>query len=436
MSANEDGKTEKEGSEFHHDGVLASGVKFARLHRMITACSILKRRAGFGASLILAAGMVCSGLAQGHATETGYVATLVGAPLIVFDPRRDACDGHDVPDAPLRAYRDAEGRISAFALHYENRRMRGSSLLTLKPDCSIVFRGTGNSDPKAYDDRSWIAATWTANGRHIHALAHHEFQAHGHKGRCAYAEYIKCWWNSILSLKSDDSGARFTKLDPLVMAATPFPSERGQGRHRGFFNPSNIVERNGAHFALIATTGWEGQPSGACLFRSEAIASGEWRAYDGKGFSARFGDPYREGAGKNPHCAVLPPFPAPIGGLARLRGKNIYLAVYQAQKGMPDGFGGNYPVSGFYLAASRDLLRWERPSLVHETATLYDPPCGTGVQRSYPVLIDEKSESRNFEDIGEEALLFYTEMRIDGCTQTSDRKLIARKVRISTFERE
>jgi len=30
--------------------------------------------------------------------------TLVGPPEVVFASRKDACDGHDVPDAPVRAF--------------------------------------------------------------------------------------------------------------------------------------------------------------------------------------------------------------------------------------------------------------------------------------------------------------------------------------------
>lgn len=384
--------------------------------------------------------LFCSVVTQAHAAEPRFVATPVGPPLIVFDPRRDACDGHDVPDVPLRAWRDRDGAIRAFALHYENRRMGGASLLALKPDCRVVFRGNDNSDPARYDDKSWIAATWTADGRIIHALAHHEFQAHRHKGRCAFPEYIRCWWNAILALHSENGGEDFAKTRAPVVAATPFPSESEQGRHRGFFNPSNIVEKDGWLHALIATTGWNaaprraGQQGGACLFRM-AKSGGEWRAFDGKAFSASFPDPYGATPPGQP-CRVLRPFPAPVGSVTRHRPSGAWLAVYQAAKGMPDGFGGVHAESGFYLSSSRDLLDWSPPSLVLETRTLYDSPCGTDALRSYPVLIDERAQTRNFEDIGDEALLFFSEMAVSDCRHSSERKLIARKVRISALPRE
>lgn len=408
--------------------------------------SVLKRRLPeslwFVVWFVLVVSLFCAITKQAWAAEQAFVATPVGEPVVVFDPKRDACDGHDVPDAPLRAWRSTEGAIHAFGLHYENRRLSGASLLHLKPECGVVFRGSGHADPAKYDDRSWITATWTQDGRTIHALVHHEFQANTHKGRCAYSEYMKCWWNSVLAVRSEDGGQTFTRSGPGVIAATPFPSEIEQGRHRGFFNPSNIIARDGFFYTLISTTGWGAQPGradqrgGVCLFRSADPAKGDWRAYDGKGFGARFPDPYSSDRPAAQACKVIAPFPAPVGALVRHRPSGSYLAIFQASQGTPDGFGGTFPTSGFYLAASRDLINWRPPSLVLETKTLYDSPCGANALNSYPVLIDGKAETRNFEDIGDEAQLFYAQMRIEGCNHTSDRKLIARKIRISTYIRE
>ena len=408
--------------------------------------SVLKRRLPdtlwFAAWVVLVFWLSYAVMTQAHAAEAAFVATPVGAPVVVFDPQRDACDGHDVPDAPLRAYRDSDGVIRAFGLHYENRRLSGPSLLTLKVECPVVYRASGDSEPRKFDDRSWITATWTPDGKVIHALAHHEFQAHRHKGRCRFEDYMKCWWNSILNIRSDDGGRSFRRSEPLVMAAPPFPSDQEQGRHRGFFNPSNIIAKDGAIYTLIGTTGWEASPGraaqagGVCLFRSADLVKADWRAFDGKAFFARFPSPYGTEIPRNQACRTLSPFPAPVGAIVRHRPSGTYLAVYQAAKGAPDGRGGSLAESGFYLSASANLLVWSAPTLVMPTRSYYDSACGADVVRNYPVLIDEKAESRNFEDIGAEALLFYSETRIAGCAHTSDRKLLARKIRISTFLRE
>jgi hypothetical protein len=378
-----------------------------------------------------------------QAETRALVLTPVGAVETLFEPKRQGCDGNDIPDAPLRAWRDSAGGISAFALHHENRRLFGSDFRNLTLDCAVVFRGRSASDPRRHDDKSWIAATWTPDGKVIHALVHHEFQANRHIGRCAFPDYIKCWWNSILGLRSGDGGRSFRKTEPAVIAASADPSETGQGRHRGFFNPSNIIEKDGAHYALIATTGWEGksgaprQSSGVCLFRNENIADATgWRAWDGIGFHAAFPDPYTARTRNTATCKPLAPLPAPIGSISRHRGSRLYVAVFQASAGMPDQGGGTYPKSGLWASTSRDLLVWSRPVLVRETKTLYDSPCGADVLRSYPNLVDPAATTRNFEDIGDEALLTWSEMRVDGCNHTHDRLLRAQRVRISSFVAE
>lgn len=379
--------------------------------------------------------LACFALIQPARAETRLVVTPVGPDILLFDTARQGCDGNDIPDMPLRAFRDADGRVAAFALHYENRRLSGPSIENLTLECPVVFRATRNSDPRRYDDRAWLAATYTEDGRTVFGLVHHEFQADAHKGRCAFPDYIQCWWNSVLAVVSRDGGRAFSRQSPVVMAASPAPSETGQGRHRGFFNPSNIIKQNGAVFSLIATTGWQGQASGVCLFRNTDLAQpGGWRAHDGKGFAARFPDPYGNDRPTGQTCQPVGPFPAPVGSVTRHRGTGLWVAIFQAKSGMPDGMGGQYAVSGFYAASSRDLLSWSPPSLVIETATLYDSPCGAGVLRSYPSLIDSAAQTRNFEDTGDTALLTFAEKRVDGCTVTHDRKLVARKVRISRME--
>lgn len=349
-----------------------------------------------------------------------------GPEEVVFEPKRDACDGHDVPDVPPRAYRDATGTIQMFALHYENRALKGSSLDKLKLDCKTVFRGTHNADPAAFDDKSWIAATWTNDGKTIHGLIHHEFQANTHPGRCSSKEYMSCWYNTILAIRSTDSGASFAKTARPVVASAPFPQNVEQGRHRGFFNPSNIVTDGVWHYMITSTTGWNGQPHGACLFRTDTIADPtRWRAYDGVDFSVRHVDPYREKTNPAATCMPIGPFPAPVGSITRHQPSGQWIAVYQAQK---DDKG--HTVSGIYAAASKDLKIWSDPRLVLATKTLYDNPCGGGYLNSYPTLIDRASPARNFDTTGDTADLYLSRLRVDGCKHTSDRQLVRMKVTV------
>ncbi len=366
-------------------------------------------------------------LAAGQTAPTAPV-KVDGPPRVVFDPALDACDGHDVPDVPARAFRDEKGQIALLAMHFENRALRGADFDSLKLDCQVVFRGSGSADPGAYDDRAWIAATWTEDGRRIAALAHHEYQGNTHPGRCALKDYMACWWNVVLALSSQDGGRTFAKARQPVVAAFPFGQEVGQGRHRGFFNPSNIVRGEDGYYMIASTTGWTGQDGGACLFRTaDPHDPAGWRAFDGTGFTVRFTDPY----GKPPPdplktCRTIAPFPAPVGSLTRHRPSGAWIAVFQAREN-----GADFPVSGFYVATSRDLKSWGAPRLVMAGKTLYDDPCGAGTLISYPSLIDRRAEGRNFDDTGDEAELYYAVLRVDGCTITSDRRLVRQGVKLA-----
>ncbi|MCJ2032488.1 hypothetical protein MKK50_24275 [Methylobacterium sp. J-043] len=360
--------------------------------------------------------------------------TLTGPERTIFSPARDACDGADVPDAPARAFRDASGQIAVYGLHYRNRALRGLDLDSLKIDCRVVLDSGEKPDPALYDDRSWITATWTEDGTNVAALLHHEYQANEHEGRCRSKVYMECWYNTVTAAFSRDGGRSFTRAaPPAVVAGAPFRQEEGQGRHRGFFNPSNIFGEGRFRYFLASTTGWDrpgsDQAAGVCLFRTERPDDPtSWRAWTGTGFTAAFPDPYRKTFKIADTCRPVGPFPAPVGAVVRHRGSGAWIAVFMAAKG------GAFPESGFYWSTSRDLLVWDVPRLLLAGATLYDDPCrAKGRLIAYPSLLDPGAKGRNFDDVGESALLTFATLRTEGCTITSDRDLVRRPVSIKVW---
>ena len=371
-------------------------------------------------------------IGPGAAAEPPLAAVTATGPLqVVFRAGDRPCGGVDVPDAPARAYRDADGEVVLFAPHYDNRPLRGPSLDRLTLDCRTALPSAGRPEPEAYDDRSWITATWTRDGRAVAALVHHEYQANTHPGRCRHPDYMACWYNTVIAAASRDGGRSFERpRRPVVVAGAPFGQDHDQGRHRGFFNPSNIFGHAGAAYMFAATTGWAGQPSGACLFRSaDPLDPGGWRAFDGQGFTVAARDPYRTKAPPPAACKPIEPFPAPVGGVVRHRGSGAYLAVFQAKAD-----GGRFPESGFYATASRDLVTWDKPRLILAGRTLYDDPCTSGPSLiSYPSLIDPQAEGRNFDDVGDSADLYYTRLRVEGCQVTSDRDLVRRRAAVKVW---
>ncbi len=353
--------------------------------------------------------------------------TLVGPAEVVFTPARDACDGDDVPDTSARAFRAADGSVTVLAMHTKNRALRGRDLDHLKLDCASPLPSAGNEDPARYDDASWITATWTEDGKRVDALVHHEFQANTHPGRCAIKDYMSCWYNTIVAATSEDGGRSFARArPPVVVAAAPFRQDVGQGRHRGFFNPSNIVAEGRHRYFLSSTTGWAGQGGGPCLFRTDTPGDPtSWRAHDGRAFTIRYVDPYRADPKPAP-CATIAPFPAPVGAVVRHRATGAWVAVFQAKAD-----GRAFPESGFYTTSSRDLLRWDAPRLLLAGRTLYDDPCTSGGRLiSYPSFIDPAAKGRNFDDVGDTADLFYATLQVEGCQVTSRRDLVRRRAAI------
>ncbi|WP_375465591.1 hypothetical protein [uncultured Methylobacterium sp.] len=362
--------------------------------------------------------------------------TLTGPPTVVFKAGRDACDGADVPDASARAFRDASGAVALFGMHYRNRALRGPDLDHLKLDCRVVLDSGEESDPKLYDDRSWITATWTGDGSAVAALVHHEYQANAHPGRCGFKTYEACWYNTITAAASTDGGRTFARTGPpVVVAGAPFRQDVGQGRHRGFFNPSNIFADGRWRYVFASTTGWDRpgeQEAGVCLFRTDRPADpSRWRAWTGTGFTAAFPDPYRT-APRGETCKPVAPFPTPVGAVVRHRATGAFIAVFMAKADAKAG--GAFPRSGFYWTSSRDLLTWDVPRLLVAGATLYDDPCtAPGGLIAYPALLDPAAQGRNFDDAGESAILTYATLRTAGCTITSDRDLVRRPVAIKVW---
>lgn len=351
----------------------------------------------------------------------------------VFDSATDKCAPVDMPDVNPRAYRAADGSIVMFALHFEARALRGTDFANLKIDCRVALHSKQEADPAAYDGRRYLTSTWTTDGKRVAALIHNEYHADHHPGRCLFKSDLQCWWNAVLSFRSDDGGATFTPSTPIVVAAAPFTQDVGQGRHRGFFSPSNMVGKDGYVYALVSTTGWEGQHFGACLIRNrDPLDSAGWRGFDGQGFTVRWRDPYRQKASYDqPVCKALEPFGFPVGAVLRHRGSGQWIALWEAPR-----IEGKFPTAGFYYATSRDLIGWSLPALLAAAPTMHQP-CGPGdgnrdgTVLSYPSMLDETAEGRNFDNAGDTPSLFYTRVKNNGCIPGAERVLMRQKVRIT-----
>jgi hypothetical protein len=372
---------------------------------------------------LLAAGLLATP-APARAQAPALAMVVAGPPVAVFAKARDACDPDDIPDAPARAVRLESGRVLLFAAHFRNRVSAGPDLLHLRHDCRIVLAGAESADPARFDDRSWIAATWTPDGHRLFAVLHDEFQGHRHVGLCPTGRYMECWYNALTLAASPDGGASFARLPGLV-AALPYRYDQLVGSHHGYFNPSNIVSLDGALYMTVFATRAEAQAPGNCLLRTDDIADpGAWRAWDGMSFGARFIDPYRERA--EPARHVCTPVGTgqlrwPVTSLVRHAPSRLFVATMQ--DGARNG--------GVWYATSADLLRWSMPARLMPATGLGAWQTGDPPPLAYPSVLDPAGTDANFQTVGAAPLMYAT--RFNGVTPGHpgmDRDLIAIPLRI------
>ena len=345
-----------------------------------------------------------------------------GPPETVFSWREAHCADNDYPDAPFRALRLADGRVLGFSAHYDNRRLLGNDLNSLQRDCAVVFAGNGSPNPEDYSDRVWISSIWSDDGRTVFALGHDEFQAHLHPGRCRFTTYIACWWNAIVLLRSDDSGRNFVRVGERPVASLPVRQDVDQGHNRGFFEPSNIVKRDGLYFVIIHAGPEGAQRVGSCLFRTQDLSRPEaWRFFDGEAFSANV-DPYRDDVSDAKPCAPLQGLKGVVGSVSYVPKWSLYIAI--------SSFGSSGGAdSGFYYSVSRDLLHWSEGRLFLALPTPWNAACGQD-RFAYPSLVDPDSPSKNFDVVGDDPDLYFVRQHVDGCRGTPQRDLVRLKVRL------
>ncbi len=346
-------------------------------------------------------------------------------PTAVFSWARDRCETWHIPDAPARAFRGADGEIRLIAAHNRNRVMRGPDLQSLRVDCRIVFRGADADAPESYDDKLWLSATWTEDGRTIHALAHAEFHGQRRPALCPIAQYMACWRNQMIHVVSGDGGESFIRHGVALVAGIPYRFDGAAGKRSGYFEPSNIFRHGDGLYAFVWAEGYEAQKRGACLLRTTDIADpGAWRAWDGKGFTVVFRDAYRDtiAAPARHVCQPIPRLDGVVASVSRHRATGEFIAIFASnRRKTPD----SAPQPGIWYATSSDLLTWTEPRLLRALPLMWAFTCGERAVWAYPSLLDPQSPARNFDDVGARAELYLTRFNLGAdCKLPPDRDLV------------
>lgn len=374
--------------------------------------------------LLLAALLLCHAIPRDGLASDAPTATIRanGSAEIVFAWRTMRCATWDVPDVPARAWRDSDGRVHLVAGHPPNRAMVGPDLNRVAPDCRIILDSGRRDDPALFDDLGWIAATYSPDGRSVYALIHNEYQGHRRPDACPSGQYMKCWSNTLTLAVAHDGGYSFARpTPPLHLVATPPYKYAGEGSHpTGYFNPSNIIARDGHYYVYFWAAAQSAQSRGACLMRSDNLGDASaWRAWNGRSFAIRFADPYR-GTVRNNRDHTCFPVSAErltsfVASIVRHRPSGVHVALMAGAR--PNG-------TGIFATTSKDLLSWTDPVLIWPAALLTRFDCADAEAYFYPSLLDPGSPSRNFEDVGNQAYLYLTRIRLESCRTGPERDLI------------
>jgi hypothetical protein len=399
---------------------------------MLTAAALLGLAGAFVA-IVVVSQQALRGDELAEPSELPPLA-LVGAEETVFDHARDACSPLDIPDAPARAFRDSGGRVHLIASHYVTRAMVGPDLDRVRHGCRRVMASHFDPNPAHFQDREWLAAPFTTDGRTVHALVHDEYQGDKHAGRCPSGKYLKCWYNSITLARSTNGGRTFTHAPAPshLVASVPYRYTPDAGPY-GLFQPSNIVHRpeDGHYYALIQAEAFGAQRRGTCVIRAARLDDPRaWRAWDGRGFNVTFVDPYRSGAREGHVCRPVS-YDA-IGAMTHSLTFNTYLGRYV----LVSPAGGQVArrrgtVWGFYYSTSDDLIDWTPRRLIREAELTTSFACGDPDPVGLPSLLDPDSPSRNFDQTGRRPWLYFTRFHYADCRNTLNRDLVRVRVRFS-----
>lgn len=340
--------------------------------------------------------------------------------------QRDRCEDIDIPDAGMRVFRRFDNKIVGIASHYVTRTLIGSDIKKLKKNqCNVAFQSSKNSNPAKFDDQTWLAATWTDDGKNIAAIGHHEYHGELHPGKCTGKTPRECRYGALLLFGSKDGGNTFTHVDLRPIAAVGVPQKFDQGKDIGFFQPSNIIEWEGMKYTFVRTSGGGKQKPATCIMRAQnPLTPKSWEIYDGNFFRPSLFDPYQDDIANAPICAQIPALNGLVWSVLRHRQRGIFIALLTVID----------PSTGAVRLAtsvSSSLLEWSKPRLVDGIKFEWLGECtNKDFVYHYPSLIDPDAPGRNFDTTDDDGLLFLTVINRKNCKMSMDRDLVFRRVHL------
>lgn len=366
-----------------------------------------KRVIGLSAFVIgLSIGTVLGWKPDANATEV----TVSGPETVLFDSDVSGCDNHHLPDSPARAFRNDRGQMVMFAPNFQNRAFVGYGFNSLKPDCNSRFKAEGKSVPELLDDRTWLQAIYTRDGRDVYALGSASFMPYRHDMPCeGRIKRTDCWINGLVTLKSSDGGKSFEYLgDPPHHAPFPPPQPYRDDRKRApsYVTVTNIISWQNHYYAIVWRRADNWENSRNCLVRAPMDDPKRWDVWNGTSFEQAATLTDQGWSVRETECARVGPLGvSSIRGLVRDEATNSFITVYLhriRKKGEPD-------IAGFFYSTSKDLTNWSEPKLLYQQPLQPDAAEGESFS-AYPSIIDEDSTDRLFGTVDENASLIFVRL--------------------------
>lgn len=356
----------------------------------------------------------------------------LGAPQLVFPGGTSpgSCDPWDLPDAPARAWRDANKIVHLAASWATSRFGTGPTLSGAKHTCAVVYNSTFSGENSLYEDHEWILAPYALDDGSVFALAHQEYHGWEHKNCSVPPSQLvqDCWMVALTLFTSPDGGFTFRHAAPApdhLVANAPYPYVPDRSGF-GYGDPSGIVFHDGFFYVFMhSRQNHSAVAAGTVLMRSANLSDPRsWSCWNGTNFGVVFVDPYE----------VPPPDPAllashvctPIADLGHYVWLSLKFSTFY-NRWLLTGQGGpvtlpNGTVVGaayiFALSAGTDLLHWEPPQLLREKPTFV---------QNYASLLDEASPTTNFDTLGQHAYFYYTALNMS-CAPPGCRDLMRQPV--------
>ena len=328
-------------------------------------------------------------------TLTGF-----GSAETVFHYTTDHCDPYEIPDAPARAFRDAQGTVNLVVGIDTTRRWVGASLDSVVHQCPVVYDSHRDIQQMNSRYREWFLAPYTVDGLHVYTIIHNEWYGNLIAGsQCGADDQVNGWVNASTLAASHDGGATFIQPSDYIIrfSTTPFsPSFPCTAAHPTRYGydlfGTNIVAKDGYYYRFADYISDPGTPfrHDECLMRTQDVSSASaWETWMGNDYIKS----------KTTPCQAVANLSTNIWSLTY----NTYLHLYVAVGG---GSADWIDPGEFFFQTSPDLMTWSSPVNI------------TGIDSihvlEYPSLIDPADTSRNFENTGQMPYLYYSRVNKDG----------------------